>query len=96
MKTGIGQSKYCIHQPFSRCLISLCCTLFDLIPFFSLFRLITSLFDPTLDYIDRSRFLQWLFFGGPKEMEPSIAENPGITDMCCSSSEIQLECLPHL
>ena len=22
MKTGIGQSKYCIPQPFSRCLIS--------------------------------------------------------------------------
>jgi len=28
MKTGIGQSKYCIHQPFSRCLISLCSSLF--------------------------------------------------------------------
>ena len=24
MKTGIGQSKYCTPQPFSRCLISLC------------------------------------------------------------------------
>ena len=29
MKTGIGQSKYCIPQPFSRCLISLCGSLFD-------------------------------------------------------------------
>ena len=29
MKTGIGQSKYCIPQPFSRCLISLCSSLFD-------------------------------------------------------------------
>ena len=29
MKTGIGQSKYCIPQPFSRCLISLCNSLFD-------------------------------------------------------------------
>ena len=28
MKTGIGQSKYCIPQPFSRCLISLCSSLF--------------------------------------------------------------------
>ena len=34
-KTGIGQSKYCIHQPFSRCLISLCCGLSDLILFLS-------------------------------------------------------------
>ena len=34
-KTGIGRSKYCIHQPFSRCLISLCCGLFDLIRFVS-------------------------------------------------------------
>ena len=30
MKTGIGQSKYCTPQPFSRCLISLCSSLFDL------------------------------------------------------------------
>ena len=29
MKTGIGQSKYCIPQPFSGCLISLCSSLFD-------------------------------------------------------------------
>ena len=29
MKTGIGESKYCIPQPFSRCLISLCRSLFD-------------------------------------------------------------------
>ena len=29
MKTGDGQSKYCIPQPFSRCLISLCSCLFD-------------------------------------------------------------------
>ena len=29
MKTGIGQWKYCIPQPFSRCLISLCSSLFD-------------------------------------------------------------------
>ena len=29
MKTGIGQSKYCIPQPFSHCLISLCRSLFD-------------------------------------------------------------------
>ena len=29
MKTGIGQSKYCIPQPFSRCLISFCSSLFD-------------------------------------------------------------------
>ena len=28
MKTAIGQSKYCILQPFSRCLISLCSSLF--------------------------------------------------------------------
>ena len=28
MKTGIGQSKYCVPQPFSRCLISLCSSLF--------------------------------------------------------------------
>ena len=28
MKTDIGQSKYCISRPFSRCLISLCSTLF--------------------------------------------------------------------
>ena len=28
---------------------------------FYLFRLITILFDPTLSYIDRSRFLQWFF-----------------------------------
>ena len=34
-KTGIGQSKYCIHQPFSRCLLSLCCGLFDSILFLS-------------------------------------------------------------
>ena len=27
--SGIGQSKYCIPQPFSRCLISLCGSLFD-------------------------------------------------------------------
>ena len=29
MKTGIGQSKYCIPQPFSHCLISLCRSIFD-------------------------------------------------------------------
>ena len=29
MKTGIGQSKYCISRLFSRCLISLCSSLFD-------------------------------------------------------------------
>ena len=29
MKTGIGQWKYCIPQPFSRCLINLCSNLFD-------------------------------------------------------------------
>ena len=29
MVTGIGQSKYCIPQPFSRCLINLCSILFD-------------------------------------------------------------------
>ena len=29
LKTGIGQAKYCIPQPFSRCLISLCSSLFD-------------------------------------------------------------------
>ena len=29
MKTGIGQSKYCIPQPFSRCLISFWSSLFD-------------------------------------------------------------------
>ena len=34
-KTGIGQSKYCIHQPFLRCLINLCCGLFYLILFLS-------------------------------------------------------------
>ena len=28
MTTGIGQSKHCIPQPFSRCLISLCSSLF--------------------------------------------------------------------
>ena len=61
MKTGIGQSKYCIPQPFSRCLISLCSSLFDLNSIFFLFRLITILFDPTLSYIDRSRLLQWFF-----------------------------------
>ena len=74
-KTGIGQSKYCIHQPFSRCLISLCCGLFHLILFY-LFRLITILFDPTLGYIDRSRFLHYssFFFGAPREMEVSLAE----------------------
>ena len=61
MKTGIGQSKYCIPQPFSPCLISLCSSLFDLNSIFFLFRLITILFDPTLSYIDRSRLLQWSF-----------------------------------
>ena len=30
---GIGQSKYCIPQPFSRCFISLCRSLFDLFLF---------------------------------------------------------------
>ena len=29
MNTGIGQSKYCILQPFSPCLICLCSSLFD-------------------------------------------------------------------
>ena len=29
MNTGIGQWKYCIPQPFSRCLFSLCSSLFD-------------------------------------------------------------------
>ena len=29
MKTGIDQSKYCIPQPFSGCLISLCSSRFD-------------------------------------------------------------------
>ena len=29
MKTGIGQSNYCISQPFSRCLVSLCTSLFS-------------------------------------------------------------------
>ena len=29
MNTGIGRSKYCIPQPFSHCLISLCRSLFD-------------------------------------------------------------------
>ena len=29
MKTVIGQSKYCMPQPFSRCLISLCSSLVD-------------------------------------------------------------------
>ena len=29
MKTGIGQSKYCIPQPFTCCLISLCSSLVD-------------------------------------------------------------------
>ena len=29
MKTGFGRSKYCIPQPFTRCLISLCSSLFD-------------------------------------------------------------------
>ena len=36
MKTGIGQSRYCIPQPFSRCLISLLhCFFFTLILFLS-------------------------------------------------------------
>ena len=30
MKTGFGRSKYCIPQPFSHCLISLCNSLFDI------------------------------------------------------------------
>ena len=56
MKTGIGESKYCIPQPFSRCLISLCRSLFD-------FNFSTDhdLVRPTLSYIDRTRFLQWFF-----------------------------------
>ena len=33
MKTGIGESKYCIPQPFSRCLISLCRSLLSLFNF---------------------------------------------------------------
>ena len=33
LKTGIGQSKYCLRQPFSRCLISLCSGLFDFLKF---------------------------------------------------------------
>ena len=37
MKTGIGQSKYCIPQPFSRCLISLCSSLFGFNSIFSIF-----------------------------------------------------------
>ena len=34
LKTGIGQSKYCLRQPFSRCLISLCSGLFDFLKFY--------------------------------------------------------------
>ena len=37
MKTGIGQSKYCIPQPFPRCLLSLCSSPFDLYSVFIFF-----------------------------------------------------------
>ena len=55
MTTGIGQSKHCIPQPFSRCLISLCSSLFYFNCIFN-FRLIAIMFDPTLSYIDRYGF----------------------------------------
>ena len=37
MTTGIGQSKYCLPQPFSACLISLCSSLFDFNSTFTLY-----------------------------------------------------------
>ena len=54
MKTGIGKSKFCVPQPFSRCFISLCSSLFD----FNLFsnNKVSSAFAEETSHLLRVRF----------------------------------------